>query len=171
MWLKKIFLKWKIDKLDLNSAGNKTLKYKPNRQLCEEIFNKLDPGLFKNYNPSAGLSSFINVTYITIGEYNTKIKETNNLLKQDLAVASSWIKRDITLISVDRFLLSSTGYYIDNEREIAQLKNNVLELCALMIVSDTATHGLDEHNLRMLTKLFIDIKEIGTKLLEVSVNK
>ena len=86
-------------------------------------------------------------------------------------MASSWIKRDITLISVDRFLLSSTGYYIDNEREIAQLKNNVLELCALMIVSDTATHGLDEHNLRMLTKLFIDIKEIGTKLLEVSVNK
>lgn len=167
LWYKKLSLYvrlWRISK-----SATTLSHYKPNRQLCENLFTELHPHLYENYTPSTGLSVFISVYYENIESYTQKLKELSRQLMTDKPIAPDWGGQSETSISVDRFLTTSDGFYTDVQKALVDFKEAGLQLCALMRESDTAAYGLHEHNLRMLTKLFINLRAVLVQLIEVSL--
>lgn len=141
----------------------------PNRNACEQMVELLRPDFFQQYRPSQGKIE-CDFFYPNVEAYTTKLKELNKTIKDKRPIQSDWagdIK--VTRNTVDAFLVSDDGYYINPEQAVSNFKAASLELCQRMQVSDTAAHGVDEHNLRMLTKLFINLRVVHQRLIEVSL--
>lgn len=170
MWLKRIISYLRYRKIK-QSATHIPIN-KPSRALCEELLNQLDVELFANtYRPNRGMSVAISVPYKSIEAYVSALKEFNYLIKNEYPISPDWNANDVEYhTTLDRFLSSSKdGYYLDLERILGKFKHEALLLCQLMKESDTATYGLHEHNLRMLTKLFINMRSLLTQLVDVSL--
>ena len=141
----------------------------PKRKLCEDLLKELSAERFKHYNPPSGLSVTTATMYANIETYTKGIVEVTKLVKQDKVIRPTWIDIKHTILSVDRFLVSEDGYYVNAREAVDNFKKAGLELCAVMEQSDVATYGLYEHNLRMLTKLFINLRYTTIALIEVSI--
>jgi hypothetical protein len=164
LWFKKLFDKWNTKRI---LKSKKTSLYKADRKLCEELLMKLDISNFSKYTPNIGLSIYINTRYNTIEDYTNKIKQINLYLKQGVIINPTHDNGNEILISLDRFLISSDGFYLDVKKALLDFKNNALELCKLMEESDIAEYGIHENNLRMLTKIIINIREVTSILISI----
>jgi len=169
MWFKRLLNEWKYKRLSkkmINLSPNN-----PNRKFTEDLLSNLSVDYFLDYSPVRGLSTFVDTRYGNIDLLNNKIKEAIRLIKGGTPIPTNFGIDEISTVSIDRFLISSDGYYIDIYVAINDLVKYGLNLCKLMEDSDTVDHGIQNHNLRMLTKLFINIREIVTKLTEITFNK
>ena len=170
MWIKLItFLK----KLTDNEESIKETKIEvnniPNRQLCENLLNELDEKRFESYNVALGLSLTVVTLYADVESYTKGLIDIVRLIKNDRPIRPTWIDLRHSTASVDRFLVSADGYYINTATAIDNFKKVGLELCFLMKESDTATYGIHEHNLRMLTRLFINLRHVTNMLILASI--
>lgn len=144
-------------------------KRHPNRALCEALLRQLSAVHFRTYAPGVGLGLVFNPLYPNIERYTQKLNDTLRLLQEERPVPNTWVTEEETPISFDRFLTSDDGYYLDVPDAIARFQHAALAVCDAMRASDTATVGLAEHNLRMLTRLFINLREVITMLVEISL--
>lgn len=165
MWFKRLFHKWKLRRL----LNRKILQHKPDRLLCKQLLTELNASSFKIYSPSLGVGILIQTRYNDIETYSAKLKSTSRLLKQGSLIPNNWDIVNEQTISLDRFLISSDGYYLDIQKAISDFKTNGLEFCNLMEDSDTAQYGLPEHNLRMTTNLIINLTLVTKKLIESTI--
>jgi hypothetical protein len=140
----------------------------PNRKLCLEVALALDVTKYKNYNPINGLSVLITTKYLDIESYTKKVKLTSLVLRENKMIPTSWDNVSTNTITLDRFLISSDGYYLDIEKAITKFKLACIELCTLLMDSDTAIYGIHEHNLRMLTMMLINIRGVLNTLIDAS---
>jgi hypothetical protein len=168
MWLKKTLTGWRLKLLD-NHAQMKMPANKPNRQLCHDLLTQLSPALFRDYQPSMGLATMVAVPYPNVEAYTLKLKDAARVIKAGHYLSPDWFSTETFDINLDRFLISDDGFYINHEEAITKFKGAGLQLCQLMEASDTAQHGIHEHNLRMLTKLFINMRILTTQLIAASV--
>ncbi|EKD22614.1 MAG: hypothetical protein ACD_84C00038G0011 [uncultured bacterium] len=166
--LDKALLRMRL-KYQLFKQKNPKYANRTTRKICEEYLGLLSPSIFNAYKPPNGLITFVRTPYKNLGEFTKKLIATNLLLKQSSIITPDWDNGAYRNITVDRFLITSEGFYADNVKAIADFKQAGLELCKLMVESDTAEFGKDEHNSRMLTKLFINLLEVAVKLNIVSV--
>ena len=162
--LRKLYLKYKLRKL----LAVEIPEYEPNRKLLESLINTLDPTLFTKYTPSFGLSITIISQYPDIGEYLLKLRKTTYLLKKNDIIPSTWAVEDNVTLSLDRWLMSN-GYYSSVVNDITDYKKNVVLLCELLKESDGAMSGINASNLRMLTKMVINLTNLTKQLIVVSL--
>lgn len=176
MWFKQIQL-W-FTKLGhmmrFHNIGKETsqlTEHQPSRKLCEALFTELSPAQFKEYEPYVGGSHAMSPLYPGIELYTAKMKELTRLVKQDRTIPPDWNDAVMLDTVVDRFFVSTDGYYLDIIKAVTDYKEAGLQLCIAMTPSDTETYGVHEHNLRMLTKLFVNMRHTTTALINVSLTK
>lgn len=161
MWLKKF--------LSLFALNAKPIK-KTNptkRKLCEETLLSLDTDEI-NYSVSDGKQVLVSVRYTTIEEYIHRLKEAQVAIKRSQPIPPEWFSHTETTLSVDRFMISTDGYYIDIPSAIREFKKEALNLCQLLEAADTERVGLYEHCARVLMPLFINVTSIIKAINEVT---
>ena len=139
------------------------------RQRALALLNELTPAQFSLYEVSHGMAATIAVPDSDIDTYIERIKRlqrqlvSNRLLQPD---DFNWSLKSTTL---DRFFVSTTGFYQDTEKAVERLKKAATGLCEVAAKTDQAEFGVDEHNRRLLTKLFINVQSVSKALIEVSL--
>jgi hypothetical protein len=162
-----LFSQWRAKRLQRAVAKTSTLN--PNRQLCEAILKEIQPQNFLRYSPQMGMAMRFTTIYPNVEVYVQKLQDFARLIQQEQLIPPELSLVEEIDMPVDRFFVSSDRYYIDPSRAVAQLKVAGLQLCELMKNSDTETEGYYEHNLRMLTKLFINLQGVSLALVNVSL--
>lgn len=144
---------------------------KPNRKQCAEILALIDPDKYQNYTPLYGRSVVLGVDTPNLEAFTKKLLDTSAMVVRETPVPVGWIKPDEDAVQFDRLFVSIDGFYVDVVSAVTKFKTTGLRLCELMEDSDTATHGIYEHNFRMLSRLFVQLRELGICLLEVSLEQ
>lgn len=144
--------------------------HKPERKLCEELVQSLNVPAFALYQSSEGMEVFIIPHFKNIEEYTTVLKEITRAIKLERHVLIDRIKPSETRLTIDRFLISNDGFYLDVEKAVGRFKEAALGFCKAMEPSDTEDSGYYEYNLRVLTKLFINLRITMSSLVEVSLH-
>ena len=160
MWLKKLLL------LFAPLPKAKPIK-KTKRKLCEESLHNLNTDSI-NYSIKAGKQTIVSVRYKTIEEYTQRIREAQLAIKKSQPIPGEWISPIETSMSLDQFMVTKDGFYLDIPLAITNFKKEALNLCQLIEESDTATVGFYEHCGRVLTPLFINVTSITKSINEVS---
>jgi hypothetical protein len=112
------------------------------------------------------------VLYGNIDTYIDKIKELTKTIKQGKHIPADWYGITPQQVSLDDFLTkASTGYYVDIVKELNALKEVGLKLCASLLLADSEETGMYEYNLRVLTRLFVNLRQLLMLLLNVSLIK
>lgn len=155
----------------ITKSAAQLTEHQPSRKVCETLFNELRPEQFKAYNPFHGSSHALSPLYPGIETYTAKMKELTRLIKQDRSIPPDWNDSTPVDTVVDRFFVSNDGFYLDVIKAVSDFKEAGLQLCIAMQPADTETHGVYEHNLRMLTKLFVNMRHTATALMTVSLTK
>ena len=143
----------------------------PQRQICFELLTALRSGQFKNYNISKGLATLVTTQYASIDTYTQRLHTVTKLLKHEKTLTHEWGSVDGITISLDRFMISHDGCYLNAYEAVSNFKEAGLQLCIALEKSDGASAGLYEHQLRMLTKLLVNLRTITSKLIEVINSK
>lgn len=167
-WFKRCWLRLRF--LLLANYGNRQFsRHRPNRRLCEDLLNELRSEQFAQYRAVHGLGVQVVVPCATLDQWLKRLREAIRFIQQGAMIPPTWVDEEKHQLSLDRFLTSEDGYYLNIEQLIRKYKDTGLQLCHLMAAADTATVGLPEHNLRMLTKTFITMRELTSILIEVSL--
>jgi hypothetical protein len=167
MLLKKLYRALRYQYLAHKFDGLSPLK--PNRAACEITINELQSSFFQSYAPVIGASTFLHTYFPTIDAYTLALKELARQVKEERAIQPDWLTTPSQTVSVDRFLISGDGFYQDPVRAIEEFRQAGINLCQSMKESDTEEVGVYEHNLRMLTKLFINLRLVAWDLIKVSL--
>jgi hypothetical protein len=143
--------------------------HQPSKRVqCSEQLRRLTSERFIHYRPASGLGVQLKVCYPNVDVYAQKLREAALVVQEEKAISPAEVAEPSHATTVDRFLTSADGFYLDIPQAVERFKTNALHLCEAMEASDYVTHGLPEHNLRMLTKLFSNLLVVATHLNEVS---
>ena len=154
----------------LKSLSSNLSSFTPGRQLCEAIVEELSPGMFTRYSSVQGSTVLINPVYNNIEEYtNTLKKLVRELTDETKALPTSWGLVEEQYISVDQFFNTKDGCYLNVEQAITDFKEAAMQFCTIMEDSDTVDVGIPDHNLRILTKLFVNLRSVTLALINVSL--
>lgn len=169
MWFTKLllFLGFKNKVIETETIS----KHKPNRQLCQSLLEGLETDNFKHYLPIDGLLNIVCVHYNNIELYTKKLKEVTRDIKQNKLTLTDLSIINESTLSIDRFFISSNGYYVDPVRAVNNFKEAGLAFCLCLETTDTEHTGYSDYSLRMCTKLLINLKEVTIKLNNVSLKK
>jgi hypothetical protein len=155
---------------------NKTLKQaersresENERQRATTILNEITTAQFSLYEVSSGMATVIKVPDGDIDTYIERIKRIHRQLVADRTLQAEDFSWSLKAVSLDRFFISSEGFYQDTELAVTRLKEAALNLCAAAVKTDEAEYGVHEHNRRLLTKLFINVQTVSKALIEVSL--
>jgi hypothetical protein len=130
------------------------------RKDCMLLLVAMDPAYFFHYDAMNGMSLTVKPMFVNIELYTKKLGEVAKLLEQEKAVPVSWVQAVDKEISVDRFLTTEAGHYMDVRLGLSRFRDNAIKVCTLLEKSDYEDFGIHEHNLRMLLKLLINLKEL-----------
>lgn len=139
----------------------------PARQLTCALLSELSPEFFERYSPDMASGTTIITSFDSLGQLVKKIKETNRIIKEEKPIPNGWIDPGAKPIGLDGFLTVDSGYYVSPVAFVPAFISVGTELCELMSVSDEIDVGLPEHNLRMLTGLFTEIRTVCVSLLRL----
>lgn len=176
MWIKKLMaaldehnvrVKYELVKKQHAALPDK----KPNRKHCLEVLLMLNSEKYVRYAPHYGRNITLSVDIANLEAFTKKLLDTSALVIRETPVPPGWMKVDEALVPFDRLFVSNDGFYMDPATAVERFRKAAVGLCELMEASDTATHGIYEHNFRMLTRLFVQLKEVSTCLVEVSLQR
>jgi hypothetical protein len=142
--------------------------HNPSRSTLQSLLNTLDVSKFERFRNSHAVGVTINPFYATIDAYNREIKIINSQLAKVTALPTTWATLDNRATGLDQFFTSADGFYLNVQQALASFKRDALILCALMETSDNAALGIDEHNLRMLTRILVNLRHLVVTLIDVS---
>lgn len=143
---------------------------KPDRALCAELLRKVSPVQFEYYVSMLGMSRLITVSYARIDNYTAALNELATLVEHDGVVSREMLRYEEHLVSFDRFLTSGDGYYLQPSAAVEKFRKAALRLCEAMESSDYTTYGPAEHNLRMLSRMFLELQMLARQMIEVSAS-
>lgn len=144
---------------------------KPNRQHTAELLALVDPERFRLYTPSHGHTVKLSVDVANLEAFTKKLVDAATLVMREMPVPANWMLATEIPVTFDWLFVSNDGYYLDIVSSINKFKIAGLRLCELMKESDTATHGIHEHNFRMLSRLLVQLREMSICVLEVSLQR
>jgi hypothetical protein len=165
MWFIKQFQVWRA----ILANRKKGAGPEPSKRVqCVEQLRRLTPERFIHYHPSLGLGVQLKVCYKNVDVYAQALREASLVVREERPISPNDVREAEHVTTLDRFLTSSDGFYLVVPDAVAVFRDQGLQLCEAMESSDYVTHGLPEHNLRMLTKLLSNVHLIATHLNEVS---
>lgn len=161
------WLKRRLNKTSQEIDTNE--KKEPLRVLCEKMLHEITVPQFALYHSSSGQSTSITVPDSCMDNYIERIRSITKIVEKEVPLPSIDISAEMKVLTVDSFLVSADGYYLDAEKAVERFKVAGLKLCAAMEKSDLAEYGVNEHNRRIVSKLFINMREVSKALVEVSL--
>lgn len=144
---------------------------KPHRKACEEILTLLEPDKYIGYQPYYAKQVKLSEDIANLEAFTKRLLDTSALVLKETPIPTGWMRPDEVLVQFDRLFIANGGYYLDVAQSVHKFKVAGLRLCELMRESDTATHGIHEHNFRMLSRLFVQLRELSSTLVEVGLEQ
>jgi hypothetical protein len=144
--------------------------FQAGRKVLAALLQRLDVSRFLAYRSSQAVGVEIRIYYPTIDAYHREIKIINSLLMRESALSPGWAALEARSTGLDHFFTSKDGFYLNVPEALAAFKQDALILCTLMQTSDNATLGVHEHNLRMLTKLMVNMRQLVVALIDLSLD-
>lgn len=138
------------------------------RATLEALCHCLDIEAFRNFRLSDSFGFGIEPLYTTIGQYCVELRTINARLASGVPLSTQWAMLEGNATTLDRFFESKEGFYIDVPDHLARFKSEILILCTLMCESDGAETGMHQYNLRMLTRVFVNLRRLVIVLIEMS---
>jgi hypothetical protein len=130
------------------------------RKECILLLVAMDPAYFFHYDAMNGMSLTVRPMFTNIELYTKKLSEVAKLLEQEKPIPGSWVQPVDKEVSVDRFLTTEDGHYMDVRLGLSRFRDNAIKVCKFLEKSDYEDFGIHEHNLRMLLKLLLNLKEL-----------
>jgi hypothetical protein len=130
------------------------------RETLEALCQCLDIEKFLDFRLSDSFGFGIQPCYATIGQYCSELKAINARLASGVPLPAQWAMLEGNATTLDRFFESKEGFYINVPEHLARFKSEILILCALMRESDGAQTGIHQYNLRMLTRIFVNLRRL-----------
>jgi hypothetical protein len=145
---------------------------KPNRKQCAELLRLLNPDQYQDYAPHYGRNVSMSVETQNLEAFTKKLQDACAMVIREYRIPNDWVKTGEVTVAFDKLFISNGGYYItDFAQAVAKYKVAASRLCELTEASDEATHGIHEHNFRVLSRLFVQMRELTTSMLEVSLQQ
>jgi hypothetical protein len=145
---------------------------KPNRKQCAELLQLLDPQMYAKYDPHYGRSLLLSAETSNLEAFTKKLQDASAMVIREYRIPNDWVRTDEVVVLFDKLFIGVDGCYItDFTQAVTKFKVAASRLCDLMEASDDATHGIHEHNLRMLSRLFVQLRDVTTSMLEVSLQR
>lgn len=129
---------------------------------------RFQPERYQHYSATQGQGRILSVPWPTLDEYTAALAEAAQTVRDDRPISPDWYPREIVQVSLDRFLTSKDGFYLDPPEAVAKFKHVAVQLCEAMESSDELTYGLPEHNLRMLARVLINLQSLTIQLAEAA---
>lgn len=168
MLLKKFLRKYQLKKITVTYSN--LSNHGTHRSFCLELMQHLDSVFYTKYSSKNVSGINVSVLFPDIQKYTQRIREINRLLKQEKTISNDWCSYNEVVVNIDSFLVNSNGFYISSVVDVIEdFKQQCIILCNLMEKSDTELYGVHEHNLRVLTKLFINIRHLAFVLINISL--
>lgn len=168
MWFTKLKARRRIKRLlkeQLTVPANK-----PSRQVCRALIKELHEELFRFYKPAMGKTRMGVFLYPNIDLYTVKLREYYHLVVREKPIPNDWSEGlQEVHTSVDWFLTSADGFYLNVELAVSQFRQAALLLLEALAQADDVDYGVYEHNFRMLSKLFINLRSVTEDLIAVSI--
>lgn len=162
MWLRKLYLK-----LKLYFINNYYLPEQINEQHLAYI-EALDLKLFKEFSVIDTCMLKINVLYINLDTYVSKLKYINVCLDENKYINNDWCRYVYTEITLEKFLIDNKNLYSNQNDILNEFKKqytiyckHILHLCKYQAVEQ-------EHNLRILTAFSTHLNAITLFFLRYS---
>lgn len=163
-WFKQLFEKWRKPDLSVGSVVEKPLTDREEgMRLCNELKLYGEPYLKSEY---AGVVYFDCISPDII-HLTRVIKELNATLRKENTINAKRCDFTEASINVSSFF-QKDNHYIAHSKIIDYLKE-VEMFYALTEVCQHAEFGVHEHNYRMLTRVFVSLKNVNASLLEVLI--
>lgn len=140
----------------------------------QQILICLDELNIEGFNPAPAemMSTIIHPLFKNINEYNIVLNDLTHVLERKEVLRPDYIQTNISYeISLDQFFISGDGYYVHVQVVMADFYKFVENFCIALEPSDTATHGIWEHNRRMLMKPLNNLLDIVQALVNISLTK
>ena len=138
------------------------------RAMLEALCECLEIERFRDFRLSDSFGFGIEPFYATIGQYCTELKAINARLATGAPLPTQWATLEGNATTLDRFFESKEGFYINVPEHLARFRSEILILCALMRESDGAETGIHQYNLRMLTRVFVNLRRLVIVLIGMS---
>jgi hypothetical protein len=170
LWLAQLLYRWRVRQL--LERVHDAPRLQPTRALVQETLQALQPERFDHYRPHAGQSQQVLALLPNIESYTAKLAEAWYFVEDQKVVPSDWLSTETEHhLSVDSFLITPDGYYANQQRAVAAFRTQALRLCEALQPADQEDAGIYEHNLRVLTRLFVNLRLLAAALLVVSLTK
>lgn len=159
-WLQTLLGRWRPRALLLATASTERLD-------LTLALRKLKPERFQSYRAAAAQALQLEVKYLHLDEYTLALREAATVVRDARLIDPATLSRETFRVSLDRFMTSAEGYYLDPVVTVGRFKTVALQLCEAMEASDDAEYGPAEHNLRMLRPTLLSTLDLTRKLLSV----
>ncbi|WP_233874274.1 hypothetical protein [Paraburkholderia adhaesiva] len=138
------------------------------RAVLQALCQCLDMERFQNFHLSDSFGFSIRPFYATIGLYCSELRIINARLASGAPLSTQWATLEGRATTLDRFFESKEGFYVDVPEHLACFRAEILHLCHLMRESDSVQTGIHPYNLRMLTRVFVNLRRLMIVLIEMS---
>lgn len=139
-------------------------------QTLQQLY-RLQPVLYQRYTSTRGQGRLLEVPWRTIDEYTSALSEAGQSVRDERPITPDWYPRETVQVSLDRFLTSKDGYYLDPPVAVQKFKTMATQLCEAMESSDEVHYGLPEHNLRMLSRMLVNLHSLTIQLSEAAAEE
>lgn len=161
---KRFYNRFFNSKAIVEEEKSKPLNTKNLRAEVESLLNDIQPENYSRYVPGDGLWKDIEVPWDNIEIYIRKVRYASHLVEKQKEIPKDWYPESITELSIDRFLLTSEGKYLDRVSTIDDFKNAGLSLCKGLAPCDTDQFGPLSHYYRTLLRLLLNLKTLAKAL-------
>jgi hypothetical protein len=159
---------WKTGRINKISTTNEDVSITNSdlRFSCERILLNLQTCLHHEYNPKNAIGIRVQSTKSNFNQLFNQLKGINSDLMAGRVLSPSLFGDEIREMSLDDLFISENNCYIA-WAQIISFHQEALKLCRITKDYEQSSFGKEEHNLRILATVFLNIRSVGAGLLHV----
>lgn len=135
------------------------------RAQAQHYLDLLKPVMTKRFNLLNASIVQLDVIAPNIVDFTDIVRKFASIVEQKEAVRPSDCFFTVKQTTLDKFFTDEDRMYI-SQSELQVLHREASRLCELLQAGERAEYGTDEHNLRILSKVLVGIKNVCVAVLE-----
>ena len=145
-------------------------KLKPNRSILGNLIDILGDTDVVEYQTIFGMSRYLSFSDNDLDTLIGRIKSVNRQVLVGNIIPISFVTKTKSTKSLDVYLSSNEGYYVDINESISEYVKHCKILCSITANADNADTGIEFRNMMLLTDMFIELRELTKALIEMRLN-
>ena len=145
-------------------------KLKPNRSILRDLVDILEDTDIVEYQTIYGMSRYLSFSDNDLDTLVSRLKNVNQQISIGNIIPISIVTKTKSTKSLDMYLSSNDGYYVDINKSINEYVKHCKTLCIITANYDTADTGIEFRNMMLLTDMFIELRELTKVLIEMRLN-